>query len=55
MKLLILYLLYYDNSYNFFLVFQIRVFANKECNGIHKFVFGKQDCTKVEDTNLEKK
>ena len=34
MKLLIFYLLYYDNSYNFCWFSKLR-FLQKECNGIH--------------------
>ena len=35
MKLLIFYLLYYDNSYNFFWFSKLEFFAYKECNEIY--------------------
>ena len=58
MKLLIFYPLYYDNSYNFVFVFQIRFFCKQgmQWNTYYiKYVIEKQDGSKVEGKNLEKK
>ena len=55
MKLLIFYLLYYDNSDNFFSKLGFLQTRNAMEYILHQVVIGKQDGSKVEGKNLGKK